>query len=87
MNDGDGYVRAGEYRIPKEPLRFPDPDPLAGAQVVHLQPDDIVVVRLPHPISPEQATIVRDAFPGRRVVCLAHDVDLGVSRSVFGGDR
>jgi hypothetical protein len=54
-------------------------DPLADAQVIHLRPDDIVVVRMPHPISPEQAKAVQRAFEGRRVVVLDAGVEFGVT--------
>lgn len=55
---------------------------LAGARTVHLQPDDVLVIKLATMwISPEQMEALRAALPeGRTVLILTPDAALGTAK-------
>lgn len=53
-------------------------DVLAGAQVIHLQPDDVVVVRVPasNMITAALGAAVQEAFAPRRVAIIGAGVGI-----------
>lgn len=56
-------------------------DALAGAQVIHLQPDDVVVVRVPasNMITAALGAAVQEAFAPRRIAIIGPDVGIEVA--------
>jgi len=54
---------------------------LAGAQVIHLQPDDVVVVRVPagDMITAALGAAVQEAFAPRRVAIVGPEVGIEVA--------
>jgi hypothetical protein len=53
---------------------------LAGARVLHLQPDDQIVIEMDRPLTIEMAYRIRTAFEGRRVAVLDQGVKFDVRR-------
>jgi len=51
-------------------------DAMASARVLHLQPDDQIVIEMDRPLTEVLAHRIRDAFEGRRVVVLDQGIRL-----------